>query len=110
MHVHFDIRGLWTPAPAFPRVSYRASSDGRRAGSGLLPARHETATSILDPDYYVRRCSSLAELETNPEFPEIADTAPFRRGSARSERPREFFSKFDLAAPKMLAPTSPCPR
>ncbi len=100
--VRFAIQGLSGALRLrFPKVQYSAQlktvEEQVRIFYRLVD---ETVRSILDADYYARRRLSLAELEKNPQFPEFADTEPYREVLRNAETMAEFFSGLDLGAPK----------
>lgn len=100
--VRFAIRGLsgalWL---RFPKVTYKAQlKTGEEQTRVFYRLVDETVRSILDADYYARRQLSLADLEKNPEFPEFADTTPYREALRNVSMLAEFFAGLDLGEPK----------
>jgi transcriptional regulator with AAA-type ATPase domain len=85
----------------FPKIAYKAQlKTGEEQTRVFYRLVDETVKSILDADYYARRKLSLAELEENPEFPEFADTTPYREVLSNPEARKLFFSGLDLGAPE----------
>jgi DNA-binding NtrC family response regulator len=100
--VRFAIQGLSGALRLrFPKVQYSAQlktvEEQVRIFYRLVD---ETVRSILDADYYARRRLSLAELEKNPQFPEFADTGPYREVLRVAEAQAEYFTKLDVGGPK----------
>lgn len=100
--VRFAIQGLSGALRLrFPKVQYSAQlktvEEHVRIFYRLVD---EAVRSILDADYYARRRLSLAELEKNPQFPEFADTGPYREVLRATEAQAEYFTKLDVGAPK----------
>ena len=91
----------WQPGRLHPNLSWthyrtllRVEKPEARAFYGLVS---ETVTLLFDADYYARRRLSLAELEEEPEFPELADITLFRTALSDSLVREEFFTRLDLA-------------
>ncbi len=100
VEVRFAIRGLSGALRLrFPKVQYSAQiktvEEQVRIFYRLVD---ETVQSILDADYYARQRLSLAELAKNPEFPEFADTGPYREVLRAAEAREEYFTRLDLSA------------
>ncbi|MHB1843260.1 MAG: sigma 54-interacting transcriptional regulator [Deltaproteobacteria bacterium] len=102
VEVRFAIRGLSGALRLrFPKVQYSAQlktvEEQVRIFYRLVD---ETVSSVLDADYYARRRLTFAELEMNPEFPEFADTGPYREVLRAAEEQEKYFAKFDVGAPR----------
>lgn len=99
--VRFAVRGLSGALRLrFPKIAYKAQlKPGVEQTQVFYRLVDETVKSILDADYYARRQLSLAELEKSPEFPEFADTTPYREVLSSPEARRGFFSDIDLGSP-----------
>lgn len=104
VEVRFAVRGLSGALRLrFQKVTYKAQlKAGPEQTQVFYRLVDEAVRSILDADYYARRRLSLAELEKNPEFPEFADTAPYRELFRTPEARKEFFSDLHLGAPRQL--------
>lgn len=102
VEVRFAIRGLsgalWL---RFPKISYKAQlKTGEEQTRVFYRLVDETVKSVLDADYYTSRKLSLAELEQNPGFPQLVDTAPYREILSNPAARKRFFSDLDLGAPE----------
>jgi DNA-binding NtrC family response regulator len=102
VEVRFAIQGLSGALRLrFPKVQYstqlKTVEEQVRIFYRLVD---ETVRLILDADYYARRRLTLAELTKDPEFPEFADTGPYREVLRVAEAQEEYFAKLDVGAPK----------
>ncbi len=102
VEVRFAIRGLSGALRLrFPKITYKAQlKTGEEQTRVFYRLVDEAVKSILDADYYASRKLSLAELEENPEFPQLVDTAPYREVLSNPEARQTFFSDLDLGAPE----------
>ncbi|MBN1606477.1 MAG: sigma 54-interacting transcriptional regulator, partial [Polyangiaceae bacterium] len=85
---------------AAARWCTRSSSSGERSCGDRRMWADATVNTILDADYFARAQLSLADLEKNPEFPQFADTAPYRQALCTREQREAFFLGLDVRAPE----------